>query len=275
MNPAFNIQSPDIDTATAELFVEAGPTGISFVVLDAGNCFSAIVIYSFPTGISTAAIAEQVREISKSEKYLQASYKKINICWTFTESILVPDALVDAAGHTLMLDLVYGDANSGSVKSDFVSRQGMHNVYRIPAVVIDALPATWQYVGQTHQYSLLPDLATKTGNCLWVVFYSNSLTAMLSKEGQLQVIQHYEYGNADDAAYQLLNICASFDAVTDETILQASGMIDTGSNLYASLYKYFLHIELASLPVDHHYAAAIKNYPAHFFSHLFTLATCV
>ncbi|MFM6926507.1 MAG: hypothetical protein ACKOU7_13455 [Ferruginibacter sp.] len=32
MNPSFNIQAPEIDFETAQLFAEAGPTGISLAV---------------------------------------------------------------------------------------------------------------------------------------------------------------------------------------------------------------------------------------------------
>jgi hypothetical protein len=187
----------------------------------------------------------------------------------------VPNELYEAGSNTGMLQLLYGDAVTGTVKSDFIFRHNIHNVYRIPAIVINALPDSFQYAHQTHQYSLLPDLAEKTGNVLMVIFYSNSFTAMLTKEGKLQVIQHFEYRNADDVAYHLLNICESFDCTANETVLYASGMIDTASNLYATLYKYFLNIQLATLPAGNTYAEEIKNYPAHFFSHLFTMATCV
>ena len=275
MNVAFNIRSQGIDNDTAQLLITIGPAGISFIVLEVENSFSTVVVYTFTQGLSPEKIAEEIKTIVGQESILNESFKNTNIIWNFKESILVPGEFFNTVTNTEMLNLVYGDAGQYEVKTDFVFRHNMHNVYRLPEQVVAALPATWQYAHQTHQYSLLPDLAEKTGDCLKAIFYSNSFTVMLTKAGKLQIIQHFDYQNADDVAYHLLNICDSFAVKADEAILQVSGMIDTGSNLYATLYKYFLNIELASLPADATYSDAIKSYPAHFFSHLFTLALCV
>ena len=275
VNPSFNIQQPDIETSDAQLFIEAGPTGVSFVILTADNCFSAVVIYSFPQGTGTASITAHLKQIFDQEKFFSRPFKKINIIWTFPESILVPHELVNTDSNESLLTLIYGDVNSGVNKTDFLFRNNIHNVYRIPSTVIAVLPQALQYVNQTHQYSLLPELVNKSGNRLFVIFYNNSLTLLLSKDGNLQVIQHYTYQNADDAAYHLLNVCENFDSAIADTILQLSGMIDTASNLYTTLYKYFLHIELFGLPENASYTEAIKNYPAHYFSYLFALAICV
>ena len=275
MNVAFNIRSQAIDTGTSQLLVEVGPGSISFVVVEGENSFSTIVVYNFTQGLPPEKIAEEIKAIVQQESSLNNSFKKTNIIWNFKESILVPAEFFNSVSNTEMLNLVYGDVGQYEVKTDFVFRHNMHNVYRLPKQVVAALPATWQYAHQTHQYSLLPDLAEKTGDCLMAIFYSNSFTVMLTKAGKLQVIQHFDYQNADDVAYHLLNICNSFAVKADEAILHVSGMIDTGSNLYATLYKYFLNIELASLPANAAYSDEIKSYPAHFFSHLFTLALCV
>ena len=52
-------------------------------------------------------------------------------------------------------------------------------------------------------------------------------------------------------------------------------MIDEKSALYAAIYKYFLNIEFEKLPDGFTYDGAIKEFPPHFFSHLFALASCV
>ena len=54
-----------------------------------------------------------------------------------------------------------------------------------------------------------------------------------------------------------------------------SGMIDVDSSLYSELFKYFLNMEFAILPGNFNYADAIKEQPAHYFSHLFATALCV
>jgi len=61
----------------------------------------------------------------------------------------------------------------------------------------------------------------------------------------------------------------------DSVTVDISGMIDKKSNLFASIYKYFLHIEFDKLPGDFTYYEGIKDHPPHFFSHLFATAACV
>ena len=255
--------------------VEAGPTGISFVILDASNCFSAVVVYSFSQGMNATAMEAEFNEIFRTENYLQQAFKKINIVWTFDQSTLIPAEFFDKESCEQVLDLVYGDLNKGLLKTDFMFHHNIHNVYRVPQWAINALPSSFQYVNQTHQHSLLPDIVAKTGDRLFVIFYNSRLTVLLMKAGAIQVIQHFEYETPDDAAWHLLNVCQSFEMKPDDTVLQLSGMIDTGSSLYTNLYRYFLHVELAGLPGNATFTEAIKHYPPHFFSYLFTQALCV
>jgi hypothetical protein len=73
----------------------------------------------------------------------------------------------------------------------------------------------------------------------------------------------------------LLNVCKGFAVQPDSVTLHINGMIDANSGLYATVYKYFLNIEFDTLPEGHTYYEKITDHPAHFFSHLFALASCV
>lgn len=275
VNPSFNIQSPEIDFETAQLFTEAGPMGISLVVLGADNCFKALVMYSFSPGIKESEIAEQLKEICSSENLLKKQYNKTHIFWAFTESILVPAGLMNAGHNQKMLNLVFGDAKQGSIHSDFLYKHNLHTVYRTPEAVIDIFSATLPVATQTHLFSAIVNRDMPEGNHLFTVFYSNSLTILLCKDGKLQMIQNFNYTHADDCVFHLLNVCKGFDVQPDSVWLHINGMIDENSGLYAAVYKYFLHIEFDTLPGDYSYDEAMKNHPPHFFSHLFALASCV
>ena len=275
MNPSFHIQAAQIDTTSAHLFVEAGPMGISFVILDAGNCFAAAVVYAFPAGINAATIADKLEEIITRETILQQQYKKKDILWAFPESILVPPEFMDTAANSEMLNLIYGDLNRGNCKTDFLFKHNLHNAYRVPVEVSNGFARHFSYAGETHQYSLLPDLVTNTGDHLLAVFYNSCLTVVLRKEGNLQVIRNFEYHHPDDAAYHLLNVCENFEVDIATVVLHLAGMIDAGSSLYAGIYKYFLNIQFETLPGNVSYTDEIKEQPHHYFSYLFALALCV
>ncbi len=275
VNPSFNIQATEIDFETAQLFTEAGPMGFSLVVLGADNCFKAVVIYPFSSGINETEIAEELSKICNSENLLKKQYSKSHIFWAFTESILVPAELMNADRNLNMLNLVFGDAKQGIIHSDFLYKHNLHNVYRIPEAVIDIFSAALPVATQTHLFSTIVNRDMPEGNHLFTVFYSNSLTIMLCKESKLQVIQNFTYTHADDCVFHLLNVCKGFDVQPDSVTLHINGMIDANSGLYASIFKYFLNIEFDKLPEGYTYDDEIKNHPPHFFSHLFALASCV
>jgi len=271
VNPSFNIQASGIYFDSAQLLIEAGPAGISYVIMNTGNYFQAVVTYTFPDKMNDA----QLKEIFQNDNLLQQHFLKTHIFWSYPESILVPPELLNEESNTEILDLVYGDSGKGIIKSDFLYKHNLHNIYRIPQTILEIFEAKFPYATQTHQYSLLVNRKMKDEEELFVVFYTNSLTMMLCKEGRLQVIQNFEYSNPDDAAYHLLNACRSFDVMPNRVKLHISGLIDERSNLYAVIYKYFLHIEFDKLPDDMSFTEEIKNYPPHFFSHLFFQASCV
>ncbi len=275
MNPTFNIQATEIDFNTAQLFVEAGPMGFSLVVLGTDNCFKSVIIYPFSSGISGNDITEKLKTICNSEDLLKKHYHKTHIFWAFTESIIVPAALLNADQNQQMLHLVFGDAMQGVIHSDFLYKHNLHNVHSIPEPVNDILTAALPFATQTHLYSALVNRDLPEGNHLFSIFYSNSLTIMLCSEAKLQVIQNFDYTHADDCVFHLLNVCKGFNVHPDAVTLHINGMIDEHSGLYDSIYKYFLNIEFDTLSGDYHYDEAIKNNPPHFFSHLFSLASCV
>ena len=275
VNPSFNIQAPGIDFETAQLFAEAGPMGVSLIILDADNCFKAIVTYAFASGLSDAELAENIKFVCSSENLLQKQYNKTHIFWSFTESILVPAELMNADRNVNMLNLVFGDARQGIIHSDFLYKHNLHNVYRLPDAVADIFAGHLPISTQTHFFSALVNRDMPAGNHLFTVFYNSSLTIVLCKEGKLQVVQNFTYSNADDCVFHLLNVCKGFEVEPDSATLHINGMIDEKSGLYAAIYKYFLNIAFDTLPDDYTYADEIKNHPAHFFSHLFALASCV
>jgi len=275
VNPSFSIQAPKINFETAQLFAEAGPTGFSIVVLEAGQSFKALAVYTFETGLSDHELAAGFTAIFNSENLLQKQYSRSHIFWSFPESILVPAELMNAGRNGNMLNLVFGDARQGLTRSDFVYRHNLHQVYRIPQSTADVFSGFLPFATQTHVFTTMVNQDIPAGDHLFTVFYSNSLTIMLCKAGQLQVIQNFTYSNADDCVFHLLNVCQGFDVQPEDVVLHINGMIDARSGLYGTIYKYFLQVSFDELPGAYTYHETIHDHPAHFFSHLFALASCV
>jgi Protein of unknown function (DUF3822) len=276
VNPSFNITTINTPTDKPILLVQAGKQGISFIQLDIGsNTFTSVKVYHFSKRLSDSGIAEEMNTILCTKDLMQQHFKKIFVTWCFDENILVPNEYFDSDNAGKMLELVYGDAMLTAVQTELVPAYNLHTIYKIPVVVKNVFNTWFPFSIQTHQSSLLINIENQNKDLVYCNFYYNYLTIVLRKNGQLQAIQNFEFNTPEDAIYHLLNICQSFETDATQTILTVSGMVDADSNLYNELHKYFLQINFADLPDNFKYTEEIKNYPVHYFSHLFATAICV
>ena len=275
MATVFNILSQNSDTSQSRLFIEVGVDGISMLTYT-NDTFTSLDLFSFKNSDTSKSIALHIQEAIASLPFLKQEFQKIDIIYSFSDSVLVPQDLMAESLNKEMLEFVYGASPEETVKRDLMYKHNLYNVYRIPSNVYSLMSGTFPTAVHTHLYSVLPDvLDLERGNHIYGIFASNMIIVMLKKQGKLQVIQHFKYKTPEDVAYYLLNMCRGFDAPVNETTLHISGMLDRVSALYTELHKYFLHIEFENLPGKSKYADGIKNYHPHFFSHFFAIASCV
>jgi len=240
------------------------------------STFTGIACFGFEAGTTIKSVAGLVQEAINSQSFLKQQFKKVDVIYGFPDSVLVPYEFMNESANNEMLDFVYGDPLEETVKRDFVFKQHLYNLYRIPSAVNSFMNGSFPAATFTHLYSVLPEvLKDQNQNHLYVIFATNNIIVMLKKAGKLQAIQNFKYKTPEDVAYHLLNVCKSFEANVNETTLHVSGMLEKVSTLYTELYKYFLQIEFDNLPENFQYADEIKQQPAHFFSHLFAVASCV
>jgi hypothetical protein len=95
------------------------------------------------------------------------------------------------------------------------------------------------------------------------------------KDTSLLLAQIFSYQKAEDVLYWLLKICRQFSISQEQVILVLSGLIDKQSAVFKELYQYFLNIEFASIENDIQLSGEFEDYPVHFFSSIFKLASCV
>jgi hypothetical protein len=277
VNPSFLIE-PTIKNHTGQstLFIEISIQGVSYIVLHNDTDCTALGIYHFPEDTAHDAAAVLLKLIVSTQKLLQADFKKINIVYSYPTALYIPHQFFDHATFKKMFELVHGEIGDELLlKTDFMYRQQLHNVYALPKQVDAVVSYLFSADFCTHQYSLLPNAFKQEGSHLYCIVGIHYFTVLCMKAGKLQVVQTFGYKVAEDFSYHLLSICSSFELELHDTTVTVSGMIDENSILYKELYKYFVHIQFAPLPDKFSYPEAIDQYPAHYFSHLFLLASCV
>lgn len=273
MNPSFYIQSASV--SDAHLFLFAGKYETVFAVLNRQRQqFEVLCVYHYSNSTDNTERLSMLQQILEHEE-LQKFYSKTDIIWCTPQSIITPQLFFNRDDCGEMLNLVYGDSGAYEVKYELVLKQQAYNVYREDAVTVQQVIKKFPGAVQWHQSTPLLNLLPAKRDLLYCNFSPASVTIMLRRQNQLQVIQTFEYSTSEDAAYHLLNTCQNFGVTASEIAVTASGMIDESSGLYKELYKYFSTIEFMELPDVFTYSDEIKTYPSHYFSHYFATAACV
>ncbi len=276
MKAAFNILPAKNANEPLHLLIEVGNYGISFVWFMKGpKDVKGLAVYNFIHTDSAAEIVSEINNVLASNPVFGESNASVTICYDFKESLLVPAAYNKQHTNAAMLELVYDADNLSEVRTDEIRNMDIHNAYavdkRIRDILADKFPAAKSY----HSTSLQLEKMQGSAQYLYCIIFHNSIKIFLFNEGALQLVQQFSYTKPVDVAYHLMNCCTQYNIKAANVQLQLSGMIDAHSNLYNELYKYFLNITFEEQKNNIIAHERIKFYPAHFFSHLMTMVSCV
>jgi hypothetical protein len=271
VKPSFIIHTAE-GIAGKHLFIFPAKQGIAFIALQNDeHIFTDVLVYHTENGL----LENDLQRILTDSFFLRESFSNVDIVWSVAESIIVPQAFFSRDKYSAMLDLVYGSAGNWHVKSELLLSQNMYNTYRVEATTENIILQKFPAAIQSHQATAMVNFNPAEKELLYCNFYPGSLTVLLRKNNQLQLVQNFNYATPEDAAYHLLNVCQRFEVNAIETVITASGTIDENSNLYRELYKYFSAINFCKLPEGFLYADDINELPQQYFCHFITAATCV
>jgi len=272
LKAAFNIPPATTGNDSLNLIVEAGDHGIYFLwFIKAPFSVKGLVAYNFTDGGNITEIKNIFSSLDGSLSGLSST----TICYDFKQSVLIPAKYNQEEIAEKSLSLVYGDDNNVVLNADKVTSANIHVHYRIPAGIDALLTRQFPKADVFHTTSLQLEMLNQEKDLLYCIFYHNSLKLVLYKEGKLQIVQQFGYTIPEDAAYHLLNACEQFGVKPAEVKLRLSGMIDEHSKLYMELHNYFLNISFEAVADGIITSGDMKEFPAHFFSHLISLALCV
>lgn len=270
MRPVFEIIPEAIFFQQTNLICELSPDAFSYVFEnDIERKIHGLSVFHFS---EKENILAELKEIFNEQRLLHKGYKKVCISYVGEESTLLPEELYHSGENELLLNSMFGDLNEDIVFTDFIADKQIYNVYRMPIGLHSLIVEQFPLAAISHQYSLLIKQEV-VGNKLNVIFYKQSFTVVLSKEGRLQMVNTFPYRSATDVVYHLKNTCRQFKV--ENASLHIGGMIDLDSDLHKEIKHYFTNISFRQLPTEYEFTTALQNLPAQYFSHLFSLALCV
>ncbi|MHA4847079.1 DUF3822 family protein [Flavitalea antarctica] len=222
-----------------------------------------------------------MEELLRDDLMLNNRVARVVMVYHYPDSTLVPENYFQADLNRSVLDLMFGDAEKGLVMSEKVDVLPVYNVYRIPPDIHRLFQQKFTSSSYWHYYTLQlsffqvekdspADLAR-----IRVMFYADKFIVGAFRDGELLIMQSFNYQTPEDVSYYLLSVLKAHDVRQEDVVLKISGLIDEDSILYTELNKYFQYLVWDPLPAAIDPAGILKQFPSHYFSPLVRMALCV
>lgn len=276
MRTAFEILPASFDAATCSLFCEVSNEGFSFCIKDdENNSFLGLAIYNYDKTKPLVGLPIDLQIVfHEKREILSQKFNKVVVVYSLPQSVLIPFSIYSSDRNATVMNLMYGDFHANEIiLTDLIPEQSVYNCYRIPTALYEVLQEHYPNAASMHQYTVLLKRTVDDNDKLSVIFYGQKMIVSLIQSGKYQLINSYCYNAPEDASYMLLNVCHQLEI--KNITLEINGLIEEDSSLYKEIYKYFTDIEFSKLPPGSNYSEEIQQYPAHYFSHILSLDSCV
>lgn len=274
MKAVFKIgSSEELNPSQAVLLMEIGETHCCFAILDFANQMVVQLAYYSAEEKDNDDILNTILE---THPELKQSFRQTAVSYFLPESIVVPSKFYKYEDMQTILATMY-ETGQHAVVSESMGEWQAYNSYRVPATIHQFL-SRWYSTGNfwhTYSVTLKNGVDKRRGSKLIVDFKVDSFSVVAVKDNSLLLAQIFSYLKAEDVLYWLLKICKQFSISQEEVTVVLSGLIDKQSAVFKELYQYFLNIEFASIENDIQLSGEFDDYPVHFFSSIFKLASCV
>lgn len=257
------------------LLMEIGENMFSYIFFDRSEK-RLLAFKSYPVEKQPEKpMGEVVAEILALDELLQGRPAETVILYGYPESSLIPDALFQNGVQKAAMELAYGNVHRGAMLEDTVESWSLHNVYRIPRETYGFLKQQFPHAKSRHVYSAWLSSFNGEEQALRLTFYPDHFMAAAIREGQLQIMQSFNYQTPEDVVYFLLAIGRETGLDPAQVPVYIQGLIDEQSSLFAEIRKYFMDIRLMPLPEAINTGELLHDYPLHYFTPILNLALCV
>lgn len=278
---SFDINAIGEDTGkilSADLFLELSEGCLTALwYQQETQAFFRLVQYPLGKGKENP-LKDQLRDIIHAEPWFRETVKTVNLVYNTGHAQLVPGHMTDPEAQKAVLDLLLGQTPAERFFSETDTSHQTIVLYRIPQELQDYFESVFPEGTRWHSYVLQLRKLTaggNTGTCFQLNFCSNKFTLCVTQNGKLLLLQDVPFEQPEDISWFLLGFTTRSGFEREEVRLVVGGLIDSNSVLYQELEKYFLQVELQSLPDVFSGVPALQAYPAHYFSPLLNLALCV
>lgn len=260
-----------------QLFIELSQRHIVCILLNS-NKKMIIGFEFFPiTDDETIIFRESMSSIFSKSMLLNKGYTNPHIFFNSSQCVTVPLIKFDEEFAADYLNTMFGEDYESEVQTEHLTiMPGMMNVYRTDKVTTEVLKHKFPNATFHHTYSnlikrVMGNAGGNDAGFLSIQFYHQCFIAVALKDGELQLIQTFEFENEDDIMYALLNISHQFSFDKQQMILQISGMIDSDNPIFERIKSVFKKV-MVDEAIIYGFAAAAMDKPLYYFAPFLNLA---
>ncbi len=271
MKIAFKIEPSTDKNVALHLITEVGDTDISFLIFSKTPFkIEGFFSMNFEKNTLPDNYVDEVKKYIHETACLQdINLTSSKIFYNFLNSTLIPEQYFIEDEKEQILDQLFGQDKTRIYFQESCQQQAVKNIYSVPSVIHNSFLALYPSGEFTHSTSY--QINNNKDSVLHCIIYNSSIKIIFFKEGQLQIVQYFNYTLPADVCYHILNVAERFETPASLLTLSLSGMVDIDSTLYQDLYKYFLHIKFAETTVVV-FSESFEELPVHFYQHLTALA---
>ena len=220
---------------------------------------------AFPSDYSN----EVANFIEQNSSLPTSAFSSVTVFYNFSTSTLLPLEYFREEDKEEILAQLFVPDKMRSCFQESCRDSDIKNIYSVPTAIHNSLLEKYPTAKFAHSSSFQVDKNNES--VLRCIIYNAGIKIIFFKEGQLQIVQYFDYVTPTDVCYHLLNVAERFETAPSSIQLILSGMIDVNSTLYQEVYKYFLHINFGAAQ-EFVVAEGFEGLPSHFYHHLTALA---
>ncbi|GAO44574.1 DUF3822 family protein [Flavihumibacter petaseus] len=265
--------------AEAILLLQVNNAGLQMLVADRDRKPLRFSMVEFDRETAETGSLSALSEWLAENREWTRQWGRVVVVHDCQQATIVPASLYNVDNGKELLDLQFGDLFKGTLLTEQITGRQDYTVYRISTEAYHTLSAVNGITVHRHLYSLwmawLEKQPTAADGQAFMLFEASHVVMAVRKEDWL-LLQQYEYQQPEDISYYLLAVLSQYDLSPETAEVHFNGWIDLESSLYAELKKYILNLRVAAVPGDLTWdLRQLDDQPAHYFTPLMQMATCV
>lgn len=283
MNKLLYLSDDEVQSQLAakyNLLVHIGLETFQYAIVDKlHDQVKVIAEFELPNVTGTAEVIKAIQDLPESSRLFKFSFNNVKISFNTSSYTFIPAELYAEEdredygkflGLTRSSELIVNSLPSAEIKNivaiESELNTALNKIFHKPRIYNQAGP----FLEGMQKF-----LKGEGDSVCFIEVQPRHFQTAVFKHGKLEFYNSFEYANADEFNYYLLNIIESLNIDIEQTSVVLAGKITKTDEVYQRIEKYFESIRFINSELLIKYPDKFEEVQAHTFFTLFSLDLCV